>query len=174
MVFVVYTQRGNQLLYYNLLCLLLYPFWGLETTLCHRTHWSPDFLWIRVAPVWFYSKFIVIWIKGLNIRYTLILHSNANLYLWPLKRVQVFLGETILHLSFIFGVNSSESQGHKRLCKSVNYIPFSKKGPYVLRMAIIFHISLNQSKFPSFPANIVAPSINLMSNFWSLLKLQFW
>ena len=128
MVFVVYTQRGNQLLYYNLLCLLLYPFWGLETTLCHRTHWSPDFLWIRVAPVWFYSKFIVIWIKGLNIRYTLILHSNANLYLWPLKRVQVFLGETILHLSFIFGVNSSESQCHKRLCKSVRLHSVFQKG----------------------------------------------
>ena len=132
MVFVIYTQRGNQLLYYNLLCLLLYPFWGLETTLCHRTHWSPDFLWIRVAPVWFYSKFIVIWIKGLNIRYTLILHSNAI----PLasQTGPGFFGGS--NLAF------SESKLVIRGCVNLlDYIPFSKKGPYLLRMAIIFHMS---------------------------------
>jgi hypothetical protein len=124
MVFVIYTQRGNQLLYYNLLCLLLYPFWGLETTLCHRTHWSPDFLWIRVAPVWFYSKFI--WIKGLNIRYTLILHSNA-IPLASQTGSRFFKGKQSC-IYRLLGVHSIESQCHKRLCKSVRLNSVFQKG----------------------------------------------
>ena len=139
MVFVIYTQRGNQLLYYNLLCLLLYPFWGLETTLCHRTHWSPDFLWIRVAPVWFYSKFIVIWIKGLNIRYTLILHSNAI----PLasQTGPGFLGGNNLAFIVYWECTRVSHNAIRGCVNLLDYIPFSKKGPYLLRMAIIFHIS---------------------------------
>ena len=110
MVFVIYTQRGNQLLHYNLLCLLLYPFWGLETTLCHRTHWSPDFLWIRVALVWFYSKFMIIWIKGLKIRYTLMLHSNAIIS--GLSRGAGF-----------FGGNHDTRWGNRLHCMAENPLP---------------------------------------------------
>ena len=110
MVFVIYTQRGNQLLHYNLLCLLLYPFWGLETTLCHRTHWSPDFLWIRVALVWFYSKFMIIWIKDLKIRYTLMLHSNAIIS--GLSRGAGF-----------FGGNHDTRWGNRLHCMAENPLP---------------------------------------------------
>ena len=108
------------------------------------------------------------WIKGLKIRYTLILHSNAI----PLasQKGAGFLGGS--NLAF------SESKLVIRGCVNLlDYIPFSKKGPYLLRMAIIFHISFLISltkpfKISHLSCNYIC-AICLMSSslLWPLLKL---